>query len=189
MSYRIRPASPEDIPALMGLRTEAENWLQAIGSDQWSDREMGQRAIVKWRQTITEGRSWVIIHPSDIVVGTVSRGPADSDFWQEDDQLHTALYLYKLIISRSVAGAGIGGLILDWACRVAALEGRRWVRLDCWRTATGLQQYYESAGFEHVRTEAPEHRRSGWLAQRKASLIMNAESLRVGEVDLPVQSH
>ncbi|MGQ4342525.1 GNAT family N-acetyltransferase [[Kitasatospora] papulosa] len=162
----------------MELRTEAEDWLRSQGSDQWSDREAGARAIAKWREAIDDGRTWLIRdHATDRTVGTVSRGPADRDFWSDDDAPETGFYLYKLMVSRASAGNQIGSLVLDWACRVAALEGRQWLRIDCWRTAQGLQSYYERLGFEHLRTEAPAHRKSGWLAQRSTSLILNEASL------------
>ncbi|MGW1021982.1 GNAT family N-acetyltransferase [Streptomyces niveus] len=176
MAYTIQPAATHDVPSLMELRTEAENWLRSRGSDQWSDREIGARAIAKWETAIGEGRTW-LIRSQDAIVGTVSRGPADMDFWTEADHPEAAFYLYKLIIRRDAAGSNLGSLVLDWACRIAALEGRDWLRIDCWRTATGLQHYYEKAGFSHVRTEAPPHRKSGWLAQRPSSLIINQQQL------------
>jgi Acetyltransferases len=175
--YRIRPASPSDIESLMELRTEAEGWLSQQGTDQWSDPETGARAISKWRDAIDDGRAWVLTDQQGSTVGTVSRGPADRDFWHDQDRPESAFYLYKLMTSRTVAGSGIGSLVLDWACRVAALEGREWVRIDCWRTNTKLQAYYEGLGFTHVRTEAPAHRKSGWLAQRSSRLILNSAAL------------
>ncbi|MFF7373623.1 GNAT family N-acetyltransferase [Streptomyces tricolor] len=178
MGYTIQPASSDDVSTLMDLRTEAEDWLRARGSDQWSDREVGALAIAKWHTAIDEGRTWLIRDEvSDRTVGTVSRGPVDRDFWTDADKPESAFYLYKLIISRSTSGSGLGSLVLDWACKVAALEGREWVRIDCWRTATGLQRYYENLGFEHVRTEAPAHRKSGWLGQRPSSLVLNQEQV------------
>jgi GNAT superfamily N-acetyltransferase len=170
----------------MALRTDAENWLRQIGSDQWSDPETGSRAIAKWHQAIEDGRTWVILDDDEAVLGTVSRGPADRDFWNDTDQPHTAFYLYKLIISRGAAGTGIGSLVLDWACRVAGLEGRRWLRIDCWRTAHGLQRYYERLGFTHVRTEAPSHRKSGWLAQRPSGTILNPDRRLIVDTGEPL---
>ncbi|MFE7897164.1 hypothetical protein ACFU3E_06430 [Streptomyces sp. NPDC057424] len=67
--------------------------------------------------------------------------------------------------------------------RLAALEGRSWVRIYTWRTNTGLHAYYERLGFEHVRTETPSHRRSGWLAQRQAGELALPDDL------LPVGVH
>ena len=93
MNYHIRPATPADVPTLMALRTEAENWLRQIGSDQWSDPETASQAIAKWHQHVEDGRTWVILDEADSVIGTVSRGPADrpgdagkgfaaGDFWR-----------------------------------------------------------------------------------------------------------
>ncbi|MFD8524556.1 GNAT family N-acetyltransferase [Streptomyces capillispiralis] len=170
----LRPAAADDVPALMALRAEAEGWLRTKGTDQWSDPETGERAISKWRESIDEGRAWVVVGERDEVLATVSRGPVDRDFWTDADRPETALYLYKLIVAREASGRQLGTRLIDWVSRLAALEGRTWVRIDTWRTNAGLHHYYERLGFEHVRTEAPSHRRSGWLAQRPA-----------GEVALP----
>ncbi|MEU2285953.1 GNAT family N-acetyltransferase [Streptomyces sp. NPDC013178] len=170
----LRPARAEDVPALLALRTEAEGWLRTKGTDQWSDPETGERAISKWRASIDEGRAWVVVNEQDTVLATVSRGPVDRDFWTDTDRPESALYLYKLMVAREASGRHLGTRVIDWMSRLAALEGRSWVRIDTWRTNTGLHAYYERLGFKHVRTEAPAHRLSGWLAQRPA-----------GEVALP----
>ncbi|SCD81647.1 Acetyltransferase (GNAT) family protein [Streptomyces sp. DvalAA-43] len=120
------------------------------------------------------------------MLATVSRGAVDRDFWTDADLPETALYLYKLIVSRDAAGRHLGVRIIDWMSRLAALEGREWVRVDTWRTNIGLHAYYERLGFKHVRTEAPSHRLSGWLAQRPAGdLSMPHKLLAVGTSDAP----
>ncbi|MGW4931633.1 GNAT family N-acetyltransferase [Streptomyces sp. NPDC004166] len=177
----LRPAAAEDVPALLALRTEAEGWLRAKDTDQWSDPETGERAIAKWRESIDEGRAWVVVGERDEVLATVSRGPVDRDFWTDADHPETALYLYKLIVAREASGQQLGTRVIDWMSRLAALEGRTWVRIDTWRTNSGLHAYYERLGFRHVRTEEPPHRRSGWLAQRPAGeLVMPHALLAVG---------
>ncbi|MGW1696507.1 GNAT family N-acetyltransferase [Streptomyces sp. NPDC002399] len=165
----------------MALRTEAEGWLESKGTDQWSDPETGAKAITKWRVSIDEGRAWVVVDDSETVLATVSRGPIDRDFWTDDDRPETAFYLYKLIVARHAAGRRLGERLVDWASNLAALEGRDWVRIDTWRTNEGLHGYYERIGFEHVRTESPPHRRSGWLAQRPVTKLSLPDSpLAVG---------
>ena len=172
----------------MALRTEAEQWLRAAGTDQWSDPEIGGRAIAKWQQSIRDGQTWAVLDERQALIGTVSRGPADPDFWTGADRPESALYLYKLIISRSVPRQGLGSLVIDWLSRVAALEGREWVRIDCWRTNYRLHKFYEDLGFTHVRTEAPAHRRSGWLAQRPAGMVLNSQdSLLIGPASCRAQ--
>ncbi|MFJ8298674.1 GNAT family N-acetyltransferase [Streptomyces sp. NPDC094447] len=172
----LRPARAEDVPALMALRTEAESWLGSKGTDQWSDPETGGKAITKWRASIDEGRAWVVEGESGGILATVSRGPVDRDFWTDDDHPESALYLYKLIVGRSAAGRRLGERIVDWMSRLAEAEGRDWVRIDTWRTNSGLHAYYERLGFVHVRTEAPAHRRSGWLAQRPVHVLSLPEA-------------
>lgn len=155
----------------MALRTEAEAWLGTKGTDQWSDPETGGKAIAKWRAAIDEGRAWVVVTDGGEVLATVSRGPVDRDFWTDDDRPESALYLYKLIVSRNASGRQLGARLVDWASSLAALEGRDWVRVDTWRTNGELHAYYERLGFSHVRTESPSHRRSGWLAQRDVTAL------------------
>ncbi|MGX5188240.1 GNAT family N-acetyltransferase [Streptomyces avermitilis] len=180
-----------DVPALMGLRAEAEGWLRTKGTDQWSDPETGERAIAKWHTNIDEGRAWVVVGERDQILATVSRGAVDRDFWTDADHPETALYLYKLIVARQASGRNLGTRVIDWMSRLAALEGRTWVRIDTWRTNTGLHAYYERLGFKHVRTEAPSHRRSGRLAQRAASELAMPHDLlsvspkRVGTTTRP----
>ncbi|MFI2298279.1 GNAT family N-acetyltransferase [Actinacidiphila glaucinigra] len=175
----LRPAAAEDVPALLALRAEAEGWLRSKGTDQWSDPETGERAISKWRASIDEGRAWVVVGEHEEVLATVSRGPVDRDFWTDADHPETALYLYKLIVSRGASGRQLGTRVIDWMSRLASLEGRSWVRIDTWRTNTGLHSYYEGLGFRHVRTEEPANRRSGWLAQRPAGELSMPDDLLV----------
>ncbi|MFF1914529.1 GNAT family N-acetyltransferase [Streptomyces sp. NPDC058239] len=171
----------------MALRTEAEGWLESKGTDQWSDPETGAKAITKWRASIDEGRAWVVVDDFDTVLATVSRGPIDRDFWTDDDRPETAFYLYKLIVARRAAGRRLGERLVDWASNLAALEGRDWVRIDTWRANRGLHSYYERIGFEHVRTESPRHRRSGWLAQRSVTALTLPDSpLAVGQRGLGI---
>ncbi|MEU0780567.1 GNAT family N-acetyltransferase [Streptomyces sp. NPDC006173] len=185
----LRPAAADDVPALLALRTEAEKWLRSKGTDQWSDPETGERAITKWRASIDEGRAWVVIGEQGDVLATVSRGPVDRDFWTDADRPETALYLYKLIVSREASGRQLGARIVDWMSRLAAMEGRTWVRIDTWRTNSGLHSFYERLGFEHVRTEGPAHRRSGWLAQRAAgTLVFPNDPLPVGPAEGAIES-
>lgn len=174
----LRPAGPADVDALMALRTEAEAWLKDKDTDQWNDAETGTRAIAKWRATIDDGRTWVVVDTgTGEILATVSRGPADRDFWTDADVLESGLHLYKLIVARSASGRQLGARVVDWMSRLAALEGRDWLRIDTWRTNTGLHRYYEQLGFKHVRTEAPAHRLSGWMAQRPAGELTYPEAL------------
>lgn len=170
MTLKLRPAGLADASSLMGLRTEAERWLQTLGTDQWSDTPTATRALSKWKADIEAGMTWVVVDGHENVVATATRSVPDRDFWLPTDGLESALYISKIIVSRGAAGRNVGGMLLDWASQLAALEARAWVRIDVWRTNHQLHAYYRDRGFQHVRTEAPSHRLSGWLGQRPAGM-------------------
>ncbi|MFJ4343218.1 GNAT family N-acetyltransferase [Streptomyces sp. NPDC088915] len=171
----IRRASTEDAAALMKLRIEAEGWLARAGVDQWRSPGFRDRALAKWQEDIAAGRTWVVEGDGKEVLGTVTLARADTDFWKAFDAPETAVYVAKLITARQAAGLQLGGRILDWVGSVARERGLPWVRLDCWRSNLKLQDYYLREGFRHVRTEAPEHRLSGWMAQRPAAVRAHPE--------------
>ncbi|GLW75004.1 hypothetical protein Kpho02_73010 [Kitasatospora phosalacinea] len=185
--YQVRRATPDDVPTLMEMRAEAEQWLAEMGVDQWSDPDLGERAVQGWLEKINRGRTWVVTR-SGRIAATISRDRADTDFWREEDVLHDAFYVYKLIVARSEAGTHLGARLLDWASVIAAAEGKSWVRLDVWRNNKGLQKYYEKQGFSHVRTEAPSHRLSGWLGQRPAGTVLHPDLL-LPTIHVPLPSN
>lgn len=176
MGLLIRPATSDDADALMALRIEAEEWLAAAGIDQWRSPGFRDRALAKWRTDIEEGRTWVVPGPRREILGTVTLARADRDFWDDDDDPDSAIYVAKLITARAAGGRQLGGRLLDWVGGVARRTEVPWVRLDVWRANERLQRYYLDEGFTHLRTEAPSHRLSGWMAQRPASTVMHPGS-------------
>jgi ribosomal protein S18 acetylase RimI-like enzyme len=167
----VRLATADDMSDLMKLRLEAEEWLAREGIDQWRSPGFRDRALAKWRRDVSEGRTWIVVNESDEAVGTVTLAQPDADFWTQADAPESAVYVAKLITARQTAGQHLGGRILDWVGSVARGRGLPWVRLDVWRDNDRLQRYYLEEGFTHLRTEAPGHRLSGWMAQRPSSLV------------------
>ena len=168
IEYTVRRAEPGDLEALYGLRTEAEGWLAEAGVEQWTPQwhDHARRLI---RQSVADRDTWVVTNGSDVLATARIAGP-DLDFWTAEDDLDSADHLYKLIVCRSHAGTGVGEAILNWACDRAERRGRRWLRIDIWRTNDGLRRYYERHGFAYVRTAVVPGRSSGLLLQRPASL-------------------
>ncbi|NGO48644.1 GNAT family N-acetyltransferase [Streptomyces ureilyticus] len=160
----------------MKLRIEAEEWLANAGIDQWRAPGFRDRALAKWQVDITEGRTWVVPDGNGELLGTVTLARPDLDFWAKADEPDSAVYVAKLITARAAAGQQLGGRMLDWAGAVARSQQLPWVRLDVWRGNTKLQRYYLNEGFEHVRTEAPPHRLSGWMAQRSSAVVLHADA-------------
>jgi GNAT superfamily N-acetyltransferase len=165
MTQPVRQATPEDIEAILALRTEASQWLAAKGSDQWQ----WPPRIAGIKVGIAAGTVWVIEGSVGDVVATITVDNfADPEFWLPADQPDTALYAHQMIVARSHARQGLGSALLDFAGALAQGSGRRWVRLDAWATNKPLQDYYLTQGFQPVRITHYPHRGSGALFQRRA---------------------
>jgi ribosomal protein S18 acetylase RimI-like enzyme len=166
VTFLLRRATEEDVPAMVGLRREAEDWLAARGIEQWTQKwtSVGDEKLAR---AARQRRAWVVDN-NDAVAATVTLGGPDEDLWQIEDG--PALYLYKLMVARAHAGTGIGAAILDWACDRAARHGYPVLRLDIWPNNHGLAAYYQRHGFQHVRTVTVPGRDTGALFERPAAV-------------------
>ncbi|MGV9557639.1 GNAT family N-acetyltransferase [Streptomyces sp. NPDC003522] len=166
----ITPAEPHDVAKLLFFREEAAAWLRGIGSDQWSRPYPADKLLA----TIEAGTVFML-RDGHTTAGTITLTPdAEEGLWTDGELAEPSMFVNKLTIAREYAGQNLGGRLLDWAGDRAYRAGARWVRLDAWTTNEGLQQYYLTQGFRHVRTVREGAavnggpRVSGWLAQREA---------------------
>ena len=153
---------------LVRMYQAARQWLAEMGSDQWAGNteEKARRNITC---SVKRGECYLAeIDGRPVGMITVD-DYADPEFWRPDDQPETALYVHRMVVDRSASGANVGGKLLDWANGIAAARGRRWLRLDAWRTNLQLHAYYERQGFNVVRMVDLNHRGSGALFQRSVS--------------------
>jgi GNAT superfamily N-acetyltransferase len=165
-------AKPDDLETVRSLQREAIAWLAAIDSDQWQPdsrvRQRSGRDDGRSMEAGIERREVVLAVAAGVVVGTLTVDDyADPEFWTPADQPETALYVHRMVVTRSAAGRDIGGVMLDWAADLAAGRGLTWLRLDAWRTSDRLHAYYRRHGFTHVRTVDLPHRGSGAIFQRR----------------------
>ena len=143
----------------------AQRWLAENGSDQWA-KNTEAKTRTNLRCSIERGECW-LAQVEGAVVGMITVDEyADPEFWTEQDRPDDALYVHRMVVDRSAAGQGIGGKLLDWAESLADARGRRWLRLDAWRTNEPLHAYYQGQGFVPVRAVNLCHRGSGALFQR-----------------------
>jgi GNAT superfamily N-acetyltransferase len=159
----IRRAEPADLDAIKALQAESVAWLASKGEDQWQPghpRAPQDRPWSHLEASITSGTCWVAEHNGKVVATITVDDYADPDFWQPEEA-DEALYVHRMIVSRSHAGHDVGATLLTWADHLAQAANRPLLRLDAWRTNQALRRYYESQGFTHLRTIALPHRSSG----------------------------
>jgi len=176
----IRAAASSDVDSITGLVREAVEWLGKRGTEQWQGPRFGDRARIA--ASIAAGTTFVILD-GDLVVGTVIVDEAaDPEFWTEEDEPGSALYVHRMVVAHSHRGTGLGSAVLDWAGRRAMDAGKSRLRLDAWASNQALHDYYRSQGFKHLRTLCFEHRGSGALFEREAGVQLGHGPELVEEV-------
>lgn len=166
--YEIRRAAPKDLNQTLDIVFQRIEWLREGGSDQWSTRSNWQEVF---EEAIYGQRVWLAVDGLWRVAGTVTvDSTPDLDFWSAARD-GRSLYLSKMATSLADRGMGLGGVLLDWANNYAAQKGFPSTRIDVWRTATRLHEYYQRHGFQHARTVDVTGRYSGALFERPATLV------------------
>lgn len=162
MTYTIWPARQDELPVVMDLLYDRVRWLQSRGSDQWSTYPRWEPEMVR---SIARGETHLLRDADTFQpLGTITMSTeADSDFWTEEERAVPALYLAKLATRTGAAGRGIGRLMLDYSLYRAVAEGLHEVRMDVWKTATELHDYYRAQGWTYLRTVEKPGRFSGAL--------------------------
>ncbi|NLT57156.1 MAG: GNAT family N-acetyltransferase [Actinomycetales bacterium] len=163
MNTYLRTCDEGDRKLLHDLRRKSEEWLAAKGVEQYQG-VWSARAHTQIDKLLDERRFVALCDGADRTLAVGALVGPDMDFWTEDDDLHTAWYIARLMVNTH--GTGAGATLLDGVALAAAMDGRKYLRLDCWRTNIALHGYYETKGFYKVRLVEVSHRKSGALFQR-----------------------
>ncbi|WP_084477433.1 GNAT family N-acetyltransferase [Actinokineospora enzanensis] len=154
---KFRRATAEDMDLITDWRWEVTDWIHEKGSDQWGDagltRDEFQRRI---QRSIDAGETWLAIADNGEPVGTIAVDLVPDEGLWTDDELDRSYIIHRMMVPRGHAGKGIGGEMVKFAENLARSHGRENLILDVWNTNHGLHRYYESLGFEMVRT-VPNH--------------------------------
>ena len=174
---RLALAGPENLEVILGLIEEARHWLPTRGTDQWAypwpdPSSRDERVLAGLRN----GATW-IVWDGDTPAGTVTlTSRRNPQIWQKPaatcDLAERAVFVDRLITRRLYAGLGLGEQLIDWAgLRGRSEYGAKWIRIDVWRTNTGLHDYYVSRGFKACGLCADPDYPSGALFTKPVSMI------------------
>jgi hypothetical protein len=146
------------------MREQSEAWLAAKGVDQYQDQQFAAKARHDIEALIERQRFAVLSSDGHDTLALAALVEPDLDLWTPADHPDRAWYIARVMVATH--GQRHGALLLDLIALAAAMDGRDWLRLDCWRTNYALDCQYESCGFDHVRTVNAPNRLSGALFQR-----------------------
>lgn len=150
-AVHVEPARPDDVGAILALRTSLEDWMADTGVVQWPRGSLPRERV---EAQLAAGEWHVVRGAPGEVVGTLRLLWSDPEFWGDDDT--PAVYVHGLMSARSRRGSGLGRALLDWAAERGREAGVGLFRLDCRDTNPALRAYYEGYGFTPVgRREFP----------------------------------
>ncbi len=181
--FALRLAVPGDLDEVRGLVREAADWLRTSkNTDQWArpwPNRAGQRERIL--NDLLKGKTW-IVWDDTTAVATITIDTEEplalneQPVWPAHKRHELALYVRRVIVSRSYAGLGLGAALLDWASDVANRgHGAALIRIDVWTTNTDLHAYYERQRF--IRREGRDPRE---LADYPSQALFEREVDRSG---------
>jgi len=154
MGMKITLATASHLDAVLGLIDEAAAWLRTKDTDQWEapwpDRASRDLRVLRGLQN---GKTWIVwdgnIAAATITITTRRNNAVLARPACTANLAERAVFVHRLITSRKYAGLGLGAELINWAGLRGGREyGAKWIRIDVWRTNTGLHDYYTSKGFK-----------------------------------------
>jgi GNAT superfamily N-acetyltransferase len=139
----IRPATPDDAPAVSALLTDAAKWVEHLdGTTMWVEDELAEDRIA----SEVDAGLFVVADCDGGIAGALKFQLQDQLFWPDlasDD----SAFVHRLAVRREYAGQGVSTDLLQWAVDRARSLGRQYLRLDCDADRSRLRDVYERFGF------------------------------------------
>lgn len=147
----LRPASPEDAPALARLGRESFSaafahlyrpedlaaFLEQVHADDVVGREIADPAI-------THRLAW----EGEALIGYVKlRSPS---WYAEHSDAANPIALGQLYTDPARTGQGIGAALMEWSLDHARAHGHDAIQLSVWSENYGAQRFYQRYGFAKI---------------------------------------
>ena len=152
-NLRIRRGAVCDTDTVIGLIDEAAHWLRGKGTDQWAEPWPSRSARDgRVRRGLRHGNTWIAEAGTQAIATITCRQHGNQNLWTPQERREPAVYVSRLIVTRSAAGLGVGAAMVDWAAAQAQRGwDAQWIRIDVWTTNVALHNYYKKTGFRFCR--------------------------------------
>ncbi|MFD2308363.1 GNAT family N-acetyltransferase [Enterococcus termitis] len=145
-------AKSEEAQTALALLKETAEWLQEIGSDQWSDVLEGKdkHGLVK---AVEKGEVFFFYNNAKQLVGMAAAWETptawDELLWKEYGTTQKSRYIHRVIIRPLYRKEGYGKELLDALKKEFETQTNE-LRLDCLASNHKLVAFYKSNGFTHI---------------------------------------
>lgn len=146
MTFNFEPAKTENLTEIYSLYEQRVQWMDTVGLKQWNVTDyLNAFPLSYYRGLQKSGKLYVLKHNQQII-GALALSDHD-DFWPDSD-IASAYYVHHLVSDSRYRGAG--RLMLEHAEKIAADNGKEYLRLDCAIDNIALNQYYQSMGYVYA---------------------------------------
>lgn len=143
MTIRVRRASADDLPALLGLFEELDD-LQRAWRVFTPRSRLADEIAATYRQALTRGDAVVVVADDAGVPVGMTFGEAVTPSRSSDER---ALELSGVIVRRDRRREGIGRLLVTEACRFAREQGLERLTLKTFDPNREAMAFWEDLGF------------------------------------------
>ena len=145
-----RPATEEDLPALLRIAGEAGAWLKKQGVDQWQD---GCPAERHFRFDLEQGECFAVLHGEELAGFFVLSTREEESYAAITDGKWTAdlpcAVLHRCAVAAKYRGTGLADKLLALAERQARALGVKALRTDTHRKNKPMQRLLRENGYRY----------------------------------------
>lgn len=145
MTYFVQPAKPEEVEKAFDLYRKRVQWMDEVGIKHWNVYDylsLYPISYFKWQQR--HGYLFLLLKDDSLIGSVVLRDHDCEGVWRDKSCAH-AYYIRNLVTDPSEKGAG--RLFLSEIEKKALADGAQYLRLDCSRSNTALNEYYRTKGY------------------------------------------
>lgn len=139
----IHNSSVNDIDEIFRLYKMATDFQKTRFTVHWPEFE---RTLVE--NEIAENRQWKILIDDNIACIWATTF-TDPQIWEEKNN-DPAIYIHRIATNPDFRGQNLVGQIVEWAKQYAAINQKKFIRLDTVGENRGLINYYTKYGFDFL---------------------------------------
>lgn len=148
MTYSFKSAETENLSDVFALYEQRVHWMDRIGLKQWNVTDyLNAYPISYYRDLQKQGNLYVLKSDQQIVGALALLN--DDELWSDTETV-SAYYIHHLV--SDMRYPGVGKQMLEQAEKIAAIEHKECLRLDCAVDNQALNAYYQRLGFVWVKT-------------------------------------
>jgi len=145
-----KKAQISDLNNILAILKNIAKELRDKNISQWTQWLNPQESDIKWIQDKIETHAFFFVFIDDKIAGMYSLSDSDEKYW--GTQTVKAKYLHSLTTLPEFKGTGFGKKVVQKIKTELAASDYKYLRLDCISTNTHLKNYYQSQGFEYLKT-------------------------------------